>query len=345
MKKSTLITTIAMIVVVVVALSTATYAWFSSSSTAVANVQFQTNASGDWSMIQGAIAYDTTGAEPAYTLTYAGAAEDNINLTATTIQSGLWCPTAAIATTIADSQASTTISAPAGFAQATKTGGNYQLAKLQTAAYDSENTTIGNGLAYPFALRVLNVSGMRKTLQLNITLNAGSDGTNNSMYAAAAVRFYIYEKMSTGTGNAYTSGYEFTDTAGLNSATGISGNITQDSTGTPMTNSLGAKTAYNTDTETYTTTPVQLADYTAGDISRSFSNPAAIAIDSLGIAQGDRYLTYTFDMGDYAAGAFSNVIIYIWIDGWVANSSAQSANFKINFGFTSNSVVNAVVNA
>ena len=44
MKKSTLITTIAMIVVVVVALSTATYAWFSASELAVASVDMTTGA-------------------------------------------------------------------------------------------------------------------------------------------------------------------------------------------------------------------------------------------------------------------------------------------------------------
>ena len=53
MKKSTLITTIAMIVVVVVALSTATYAWFSASSVSVAQVDMTTTASADWMIFEG----------------------------------------------------------------------------------------------------------------------------------------------------------------------------------------------------------------------------------------------------------------------------------------------------
>ena len=55
MKKSTLITTIAMIVVVVVALSTATYAWFSSASTNKVSATVSTSTLGDFAISQATV--------------------------------------------------------------------------------------------------------------------------------------------------------------------------------------------------------------------------------------------------------------------------------------------------
>jgi len=332
MKKSTLITTIAMIVVVVVALSTATYAWFSSTSTAIANTSFTTEASGDWTIMKGTVANNA--------LAFEGAAADTITLDATAISAGLWCPTATIAAAIADSDASTTLSDKAGFVQAQKNGNDYKITKLQTAAYDSTVPDTTNGLVAPFALRLVNVSGATKTLQLNITVNAGSQGTNNSMYAAAAVRFYVYEVKNTdnGTGTAYTSGYNITNTAGVDALTAIGSNITK-GTAVEKSSNLKALTSYNDETPVYTN--VTIANYNVGDISTQFNtapNPAGADLQAIGIAAGDKYITYSFDLGVYNANDFSNIIIYTWIDGWVANASAARASFNVNYGFVSNQV-------
>ncbi len=346
MKKSTLITTIAMIVVVVVALSTATYAWFTSSSTAVATVNLTTTATGDWSMIQGTYAF----ADNTVSLTFNGSAADTIPLTATTIHEGLWAPTAAISTAIATSDAATTLTAPAGFVSAETTSGVHGIKKLQTLACNGAVAAETTGYAYPFALRVLNVSGSDQTLQLNITLNAHDDGTSNSMYAAAAVRFYVYEIKNGAAGQTYTSGYNYA-VAGTGFGEGETlNNITVPGTRTvtksadqDMTEGLGAKTSGNA-TDGYQSTAVTLANYTLGNIASAF--PAAGGANpNLGIAQGDHVRTYTFDMSEYAAGDFSNVIIYAWIDGWTANASAQSADFDICFGFTSNKIIHPVANS
>ena len=226
MKKSTLITTIAMIVVVVVALSTATYAWFSSTSTAIANTSFTTEVSGDWTIMLG-----TVDGENFNDLQYVGSAADTIDLTtiATSINTGLWCPTSAIETIITDSNAATTLDDRANFVQAEKTGTLYNIKKLQTPAMNGASAATGNeGVIKPFALRLVNVSGKTQVLQLNITVNAKSSGTTNSMYAAAAVRFYVYEVTNTSPdanedgvmeGNTYTSGYRLTGTSGLDELT------------------------------------------------------------------------------------------------------------------------------
>lgn len=336
MKKSTLITTIAMIVVVVVALSTATYAWFSSSATAVASTNFTTNASGDWSMIMGEVSGTS--------LSFSGAAVDTATLTPTAIQKGLWAPTANIATTITSTDASTSLSALAGFVQAEKSGETNPIKALQTAAFDSslETPAQGNGLVAPFAMRVINVSGKQKTLQLNITLNAKQTGTTNSMYAAAAVRFYVYEisnATQAGTAETYTSGYypiASAETATVNALTEIGGTVTQ-GTVVPMTSGLsGSKLGKNasTDEDEIQTENVVIPNYSVANIATYFSK-ASSANENLGIALNDYVRTYTFDMQTYAVGGFSNIIIYAWIDGWVANGSAASANFDVNFGFTS----------
>jgi len=333
MKKSTLITTIAMIVVVVVALSTATYAWFSSQTTAVATTNFTTNASGDWSMMIGTVAADGS-------LTFSGNAVDSETLDPTPIQAGLWAPTATINTAISSSEAATSLTSRAGFVQADKAGDVYNIKKLQTGKFDSSLATPAAGIGYaaPHAIRVMNVSGEQKRLQLNITLNAHDDGTSNSMYAAAALRFYVYEITNANDNNtaSYTSGYfPINETEAVNNATSITGTITK-ATAVPMTPNLQGSYLGKNDQEedAILTRSVSLADYKVGNIATQF--PAAGGNNpNLGITAGDHVKTYSFDMQTYGIGGFSNIIIYAWIDGWVANGSAQSADFDVNFGFTS----------
>jgi len=336
MKKSTLITTIAMIVVVVVALSTATYAWFSSSATAVASTTFTTNASGDWSMMIGSIDADGN-------LTFSGSAVDSTTLAVSPIASGLWAPTANINTAIASNAASTTVTGRAGFVQATKTGNNSVISKLQTANYNSAGAegqgAAEPGLVAPYAIRIMNVAGAERTLQLNITLNAKQNGTNNSMYAAAAIRFYVYE-ISNAESNAtasYTSGYNpiaSGETATVNALTSITGNVTQGSAVNMTTGLAGSYLGKDgEENDAILSRPVSIINYNVANIASEFTTPGAN--ENLGIAAGDHVKTYTFDMQTYGAGGYSNIIIYAWIDGWVANGSAQSANFDVNFGFTS----------
>lgn len=359
MKKSTLITTIAMIVVVVVALSTATYAWFSSSATAIANTSFTTGVTGDWTIMLG-----TVDGENYNDLSYVGTAADTIDLTeqATAINTGLWCPISEIQTTLATSEASTTLANRAGFVSAEKTGSKYMVKKLQTEAMNGTAAATNEGSVKPFALRLVNVSGATKQLQLNITINAGSSGTTNSMYAASAVRFYIYEVKNTdavvnnqATGTAYTSGYRLTGTAGLAAATATAIDTQEitETTAINMSNNLKALTKYAEQSDVdggkaaqvgdpiYTT--VTMADYSVANIESQFQTaPANLADNSplkaIGINSGDKYKTYTFDLGIYNANDFSNIIIYTWIDGWTANASAARADFAVNYGFVSNSV-------
>lgn len=178
MKKSTLITTIAMIVVVVVALSTATYAWFSASELAVASVDMSTTASSDWALVQGV----KTGSN----ISFAGASSDQISLTNS--MNGLYSPTAKITTGVQQSLQATD-SNVASFYSAKKNGAN--------VIQDGEAKAID-----PYYIRVINTKNIPKTLILSVVV--AIDGANEtSYYAAAATKFYI----SDGT-TVYTSGYK-----------------------------------------------------------------------------------------------------------------------------------------
>ena len=326
MKKSTLITTIAMIVVVVVALSTATYAWFSTTTTAVAGATFSTEASGDWSMIEGTISNVT--AAGGANLNYTSAAAASLNLTDFALANDLWAPDATIATAITDSLASTTITGLASFTNAKVNGSTAILQKYMSAGYkytkvedawEAAACEAGEyGYAQPIALRVINVSGQNnKELMLGITINVGSDSTKTTtMYAGAAVRFYIYVIPNAGEAKSYTSGY--------NKSVVPEGTINLGST--EITKAGTAQAANN-----YTG---GLLDYTAGNILSSYSH--ALADDTLlGIATNDYYKTYTLSLGTFAAAGYANIIIYPWVDGWVADTSAAAASFSVKFGFYS----------
>ena len=141
MKKSTLITTIAMIVVVVVALSTATYAWFSASEVAVASVNMSTTASSDWALVEGKRPQDSEN------ISFAGASSDQISLENS--MNGLYSPIAEITTGVSQALQATD-SNRATFYSAKKNG--------STVIQDGEAKAID-----PYYIRVINTKNTQKT--------------------------------------------------------------------------------------------------------------------------------------------------------------------------------------
>ena len=337
MKKSTLITTIAMIVVVVVALSTATYAWFSSTATATASASFSTTATGDWSMIQGTVALKAKAANGLTgnaDVTFNTAAADTITYT-NTLNNNLWAPYSEINATFDGAGSAPVASGLVGFVNCLKdstgnkvtrkfdgvTGGTTSQAYGTTVLTDE--ALAKGGFIAPLAIRMINVSGQTKTLQMNVTINAGSSGTNNSMYAGAAIRFYIYEVSSAASSNTatYTSGYK----------------VAGDCTDKAIDAECGsyANTNAQADTaEVSNNTGVTLLDYTTGAIEGLYTK-ALTDNPTLGIVTNDWVKTYTFSMQEYAPNAYSNILIYCWVDGYVANASAGNAQFSVVFGFNS----------
>lgn len=310
MKKSTLITTIAMIVVVVVALSTATYAWFSASSIAVANVNMTTQAAADWALVLGNKTDDAT-------VSFAGASSDQIDISDNAF-AGLYSPIAAIDTTISKALQAE-YKKGATFYTATKSGGKV--------------TQNGNAVPKdPAFIRVVNTAKEDyKHLVLKVVLVLeNASASTSSYYAAAATRFAICNDK----GLYATNGYQWVEgkTADAQSGAEItssanSGNVA--SSGSKLitkTGTSGSEFNYtNPNLKNYFT------EITADDPSADEKN--------MGLTKGNVYVIYEVDFGNVAKNDYVNLAIYTWIDGWTADASAANATFTIRYAFTTGAAI------
>lgn len=326
MKKSTLITTIAMIVVVVVALSTATYAWFSSSTSAVAtSATITTTAAGDWTIAKGNI----TENQGTYTYVIA-AASDSITLNTTGLNQGLWSPIGEINTAFTETSVGVSggIVNPEQFIEArVNNGGNL---------YHQTSETI-----LPDILKLSNAQQSPKNLRLSVVLNAGSDTTKvSSFYACAAVRFVaVFEVMNGTTKEVYTvsNAYGYCDTVGYTDSacqTAADARV-EDTTfekqaGTAATDSVNKKTVINN------INYAAAATVGAGAQFKQY-NGWGISVDNLtkyGIGEQDYVYMYNYDLPvPVAVGQSTNVLIYTWIDGWQAATEAAGSSFTVNYAF------------
>lgn len=304
MKKSTLITTIAMIVVVVVALSTATYAWFSASSVSVAQVDMTTTASADWMIFEGS----DTATEGTYVFTTA--ASDVINLTANALATGLHSPLSDYAHTISVSGTTAKVTAQS-FVDAVTTGSTVK-------------TKAGATTVKPYVLKVSNATGADdKVLVVSVIVNAGPSQTVGTLYAAAATKTDI-AYITTKSGASVTKA-----TSGYNKATELASAVT--AVDTLITQSTSPVVAAG-----FTTKPnITYQNATAmSDGKYTSFKLATVADPSRGIAENDYYLEYSFEIADMDATDSVYLAIYSWIDGWEADTSAGAADYKMVYAFT-----------
>ena len=89
-----------MIVVVVVALSTATYAWFSSSTATTVQMDITTTADAGWAVSANTVYVDSTNSLAYSTATDQLNATFRGNSSIEALKAGIWCPQAALAPTI-----------------------------------------------------------------------------------------------------------------------------------------------------------------------------------------------------------------------------------------------------
>lgn len=306
MKKSTLITTIAMIVVVVVALSTATYAWFTSSSVSVAKVTISTEATGDWMIFEG------KDKESKGEYTFTTAAAEAIDLTATMLQKGLASPTASYTHAMELSGTTAKVTSQS-FIAATKSG--------ETVTAGSAPTAIA-----PYVLKVSNASGSQKSLRVSVIINAGPSQTVGTLYAAAATVTDIRYKTTVSGSLVQTvnTAYYKANEGATDIKSGAL-NVTQNKTAVTA-NGFTTKPkdgfSYENATSMKSATEYTYFDKSSGDTS-------------LGLGDGDWYLTYSFDIVNLQASDSVYFSIYTWIDGWVADTSAQKAEYKVCYAFTS----------
>ena len=340
MKKSTLITTIAMIVVVVVALSTATYAWFSSSTSAVATSStISTSAAADWTLADARQGSSTND----YII---NAASDVITLNETTINNGLWTPVDAITTTFNDEGigASGSISGNQAFITAKKSG--------TQVVYD------GSASIRPDILKVTNSSSGDKHLKLSVVLNAGNDPTRvASFYACAAVRFYVEFEVVNKDAQAASAvkKYIACNQYATAKASGYSDSGLQNEAESRVAQSTfedknNAPAAGVTDNKTvianinYNTAPTV---YTGDDAPTGFAFPAKWGITTetelaqYGVAETDYIYVYNYEVPGYvfSVGDAANILLFTWIDGWTAQAEAGGASFKVSYAFNTGSAV------
>ena len=328
MKKSTLITTIAMIVVVVVALSTATYAWFSTSTYAVATTELSTGASADFVLYEGSV----TGSAATFT----GISTDTITLKGITLasgvdtKSGLWAPTAKLTATMTNESVDV----------ANITTPSYSVGQLQTKdTVKSNYLTTAPSVGTPDVIRVGNASGANKGLILTIVVNAGSIQTTGSLYAAVATSFvvdYVKSGEDGTAGNIVTNGYNYQSAAAIGDKVA---SPTLES-GTSFTYAA-KKSCVSWDEDgsksvnTYSRPPYANATAKTGSTYDYFKQNGANPNESFGLQANDYYLSYTIDLGTLTSTEYMTLALYTWIDGFVAQAAAANAQYKITYAFTS----------
>lgn len=309
MKKSTLITTIAMIVVVVVALSTATYAWFSAATVSTAGAEMTTLAQSDWMIFQGTAGVSQT-ATKEYTFT--NSAAQAIDLQENAIASGIWSPaksTFANAISISGSTASVTSQ-------------EFIVAKK---ASSGNEVTVANTVVDPYVFKVSNASGATKSLNVTVVVNAGLAEKTGSLYAAVGTVFDIsYFKTGDQAATGVNNGYYKTATT---EAVEVTDAVTATAKTTASTFNTGS-TATDIAYENATNMSGNPADYTY------FLKAGADGIPDWGIAANEYYLAYTFTVANVTATQSVYLSIYSWIDGWAVDNSAGAAAFKVTYAFT-----------
>lgn len=342
MKKSTLITTIAMIVVVVVALSTATYAWFSQATTTSASDSISTTAQADWIIMGGKATAGTGASAGKDVITYSSS--NGIDLT---MMDGLYSPTAKISSTL-DSASNSASFTPNAFFTAFQDGTG-----LATTAQATDLPTIdplGNSddgkVSAVNYVRVINTKSTAQNLVLTITvLTEGTDDSN--FYAANAFSTYVTWYAAGGTtGSANTAYYFGTvddssttgEGAGYYVATlGDADSAAEEPDSNPHTAVAESGVNYGTyaidkHNEGLRAGTGALAD--AGYVDAStLVGDARLKIGGEVITQGKFYQIKIAIVNNLATNAAVNVAFYAWFDGWALDNTGANSDATVYYEF------------
>jgi len=301
MKKSTLITTIAMIVVVVVALSTATYAWFSSTTRTTVETTISTEAA------SGIVLYGGTYSNG--TVTYSSSAPLSWSL-----PSGLYSPEAALANMLGTNNATASFTYEE-FYGAKMTGEEARSER----GIDEPDTTYW---VAPKFVRVINNTGKDKTLTLTIYIEV-TEGAEDAVYRAAAGFVTSIATSAKVMRTAYGFGELSDTTQGEGDGYYVA---TKDQTGATKTNDV------TIDQPTISPTAA-IAD--TGFVA------ASAAAQTAGLASTSKMRSITITLGDVNDKAALNLAFYAWLDGWALDDTAAGVqNLKIVYSFGAEDKVN-----
>lgn len=312
MKKSTLITTIAMIVVVVVALSTATYAWFSNATQNYVAQNIQVEAQTGLTVLTNTqnladlaaadpIAFKTTSFDGTTLLEktqYDSGAKDGI-------RSGLWTPIADISGVPTSNTTSSSISGASTFL----TG---RMSAQGIFSFEDEQLTS------PDLIIVTN--NMSTARKVTLTVYVGADSHDYDKLAAQGVCVYIagvtaeskvaYTKYgkatykTSATANSYVAG-DYKTASGFTDASGLNHWDNSGAVGVYTSGWTAAATAATND---------------AANLS--------------GIPNGYKYYTLTYEVcGSLGIGESKVFYVYSWLDGLYLDDYAKNAKISIGFSF------------
>ena len=312
MKKSTLITTIAMIVVVVVALSTATYAWFSSQTATTVETQITTEATSGWLLYGGSLSGTT--------LTYSS----SIGLD-WTLPNGIYSPNEVIGSSTAGKLGGKT-------AITTFTNEQFFNAMVTGGENRSTNGMEGNKVVPKF-VRVINNESEGADLELTIFIIVGANGSTAENVYRAASGFKTYISIYSAADNAVR-----TETTGYNYGT-LSNGTTGDGNGYYTATHIASGNDAQVVGKSSNVTLNQNVDPASADATANYAVAQAgdEVITKGGATAGDHYRSITIRIADdMQKGTAVNLAFYAWLDGWDLDDTASGVTgLKIVYSFKS----------
>lgn len=315
MKKSTLITTIAMIVVVVVALSTATYAWFSAGTDTTVSGTMSTAAQQGWLIYGATVGSATTTAGDTYGNTdidFTGTDDISLNL-----MDDLYAPYGTFTATFTETNNQTTYK-QMPFHKAEQEGAGVALtATAGTPAFvhglsDAKNIN---------AMRIFNgnSTGSATADDLELTIYVTIPATPTNAQYIAARRFSTY--IVTSDGDNFHTRYYYTSSISESVATRYSTIVDKSATGV-----------------TYSQYSSKTIEDNGASVSQGFtpvSEAAGLELpDGTTLAQNSAYYTITVSLGSVTRGEALDIIFYAWFDGWALDNTAgtnQSVGILYSF--------------
>jgi hypothetical protein len=307
MKKSVLFSTIAMIVVVIIALSTATFAWFSSDAKSYASQQITTATTSDLIVLANSsmildLENDTASFDTNALLTNT---QHPASSDVAGIRAGLWAPTSELALTCTQDSVGAVPSGVVGYMQGT-----------QNAAGTTFKCTTAETNTSPDMIRITSMKSGSNNV--NLIIYIGASNTDNSRFAAQGVSFYIADGTAAIANSIYHKANSTAAALAVNATTPTSNFVQVAASGT-IADSASANHRATTTT-----------------VGTGFSDNAADGpADKAGIAAAtyNKYYTMTISLGSFTQNQSKNIVLYNWLDGAYLNDAAGSADIAIAYAF------------
>ncbi len=335
MKKSLVITTIATILVIVVALTTATFAWFSSGDESNVTSSFTAqadNAAFSFSKWEGtdyavtsSTTIDFTDAEGLYgTNPYAYWSTNGMKAVAPINEINLTTVDTFASGEVAGGMAGTGLPGEA-FYSAQAVAGNTSVNAIKYLDPKSLVYASGTALEYPNIARfsMTNIKDYTQAVQATVTITPTDPQSSNDVRAASALRFVIIAQPLSGdpTGFVLASQYNYGIKNGGTDVFTDGGTVPSNQTATNAT-----YTAVSTADEDGVKRIIA-AKSLVGQSSAEYTLLAA------GLpAESTEAATYT--KAKMAPGASYAIYMYVWLDGTTVGSSASTGSFTFTLSFT-----------